>query len=1437
MSKEVNKRVTIWVNGKEIENNVKSIRAEMYKLTNQLGKMTIGSEEYNKTAGELRKLKAIYDEHCKSLKVTGNEIASNTNKLKDNIVAAGGAAAAAQGVVRVYQHFVATIQEYVDAYATLDDAMSAVQKTTGMTREEVEGLHKSLKSIDTRTSTNELLKIAEIGGRMGIAKDQIQGFTEAVNKANVALGDSFQGGAEEISSILGKISLAYKETRSQEIGKSLTQIGSALNEVGASANATEGNIAAFVQRVGSMPEVFRPTVQQAVALGAAFEESSIDAEVASRAFGIFMMKASTNVEKFATAMHRPVEEVRELINTNPAQFFVEFAESLKGLSATEEGSVLKDLKLNADGVNKIIGAMSTNTERFTEILNTSNTAFAEAVSLDKEYAVVNENAAAQLEKAKKAVEDAKAALGEELMPVITMVTKGTASGIKVVMEIIKWGMQHKAIVGGLTVAYAALFVAKNKKLILDKKDAVQMKIHNTLKQLAIKNAVKKKVALVEERAATEAKTLAEMKARLETMKGVAADNQLRAVLKQETVVKIANAAATRAQAQAQNLLNKTSRSTPWGLIAAGITAATLIITRLVEKTRESSKAFREFNKEVGVQIGQAKRLFDRLGELKKGTAEYNEVQKEILDTYPDLLRDQVDENGNILNLKEAYDQLSKSIRNKIAVEKQNEELDKLTADYMDNQIDYFNKLDKSLDNLSGKQKERVHQRIQELADEGKSASQIIDQINKEFSLKLKQSQKENVPTGQVAGFANTGVELSNEYNAIENIVEKTKNLADATQAVKDKYSPFIHDVKGELDEIAQIDAQIAELQKQIYGAENRKDIRQQIEDLKKLKQQKLENKKADSGNSPGSSEDTDPEEAERKRKKILQDRDAFEKKLAQMRTKEQTDLLTGWEKTRQQIIDKYKEMEDEAVKLYGENSQMLKDVQAQRDQAIVESGQKYVQDMAKVISKSADEIKKWEKELGKDGSNEIIDAVLGVKDKWEQRAADVEKTLKDLESTREVMSEDKMDTTAIDKQIADLKRYREDIMNLSVQEISKTYQKYEKQTADFITAESKAAREATMTEVEKQKAAIQERYQLEIDNINNLIAAKLQNEVLDEAEIQSLRDKIELLKKMQAEAEAAVVKQASGGLRGKSIWQQLAEFDWRNLATNWRQGLELMNDALNEFASSAMSIFNTINQVQSNREQAEFDSYCKMQDNKAKNLQDRLDKGLISQEKYDAEIAKMEEEKEAKEKQMKHEQFERERQSSLAEVLIQGGLAVARAFADYGWPWGLIPAALSTAQTAVQTAMISSQVNPYARGGYIDREQLALMGEEGQEWVASNKLLTDKKTAPVISALERYQRGDIKALDMLRVPEPSWEKLSQSSQKLSRTFASSTPVNNYYYTNSNNTTTSDNSELLAVMKRMDAYLRDPKNRQAVISRKMQLEFDRMETEIKQLARL
>lgn len=1382
MAKEVNKRVNVWINGKEVENNVKSIRAAMVQLTNQLNKMDIGSAEYIETSKKLRDLKAIYDKHCKSLKMTNQEIENNTTSWKKNIIHWGAFAAAAQGASAAIQSFVAATQEYVDAYARLDDAMTNVSKYTGLTREDVKQLNEEFRQMDTRTPTEKLNALAADAGRLGItSKEAIKDFVEAADIINVALGEDL---GEDAVKNIGKMATMFGESDKMGLRGAMIATASAVNTLAQSSSASEPYIMDFSARLAGVANTAGITQAHIMGIASAMDQNMAQVEKSATAVQKIMMDMMSKTEKYANLVGMTTDEFKKLVDSDMNAAFLTVLDTLNKISTTDGPSALAetftDLKLKGAGIQETLMTLANNTDKLREAQQLATKAYSDGNSVIDEAAAVNGNAAAQLDKAKKAVEDAKAALGEELMPIITQITQTGASGLQIAKEVVKFVTQHKGLVIALASAYGALLLAQ--KAV----NAAQKEGHAlTLKNMAVGKAYKSVVFL-----------LTAAKARL--------------------------AGATGAATLAQKQFKAAFASTPWGAIIVAIGAVVGGIVKLVEKHREAKKVTEEFNKACAQEQAEAEYLFGKLKKAEKGTKDYEEALQKLKEKYPEIIQKHIDEEGRLRNIEQAYKDVITQIQAKIALDMREKQNTDTIAKHTSEQLDLFNKLRKRLS------KDYTESQVKDMMD----AVQTMTKAGENSDAIFKSLQDNYGYTYSSGMFGIKGI--------LTEITEEQRKMTEEVDATNKQFDPFINNLvkeEDELDEIAQIDDQIATLQKQIYGAENRKDIRQQIEDLKKLKQQKLENKKTDSGNSPDSTEETDPEEAERKRKKILQDRDAFVKKLSQMRTKEQADLLTGWEKTKQQIIDKYKEMEDEAVKLYGENSQMLKDVQAQRDQAIAESGQKYIQDMAKALDKSASEISKWQNELGKDGNSEVMNAVLGVKEKWTERANEIENTLKGLLDTRKLMATDGLDTTAIDEQIAKLEQHLENISNLTVQEIGKTYHKYEKQTADFITAEAKAAKEATMTEVEKQKAAIQERYQLEIDKINKLIAAKLQNEVLDEAEIKSLRDKIELLKRMQADAEAAVVKQASGGLRGKSIWQQLAEFDWSNLANNWQQGLALMTNALDDFAYSAMSIFNTINQMQSNREQAEFDSYCKMQDDKAKNLQERLNKGLISQEKYDAEIAKMEEEKEAKEKQMKHEQFERERQSSLAEVLIQGGIAVARAFADYGWPWGLIPAALSTAQTAVQTAMISSQVNPYARGGYIDREQLALMGEEGQEWVASNRLLTDKKTAPVISALERYQRGDIRALDMLRVPEPSWEKLSQSSRKLSRTFAPSAPVNNYYYTNSNNTTTSDNSELLAVMKRMDAYLRDPKNRQAVISRKMQLEFDRMETEIKQLARL
>ena len=70
-TKTYDRRINIYINGKEVENNVKSIRNEMFKLINVQKNMTVGSAEYVQKGKEIRQLKKILDEHNQSLKTSG----------------------------------------------------------------------------------------------------------------------------------------------------------------------------------------------------------------------------------------------------------------------------------------------------------------------------------------------------------------------------------------------------------------------------------------------------------------------------------------------------------------------------------------------------------------------------------------------------------------------------------------------------------------------------------------------------------------------------------------------------------------------------------------------------------------------------------------------------------------------------------------------------------------------------------------------------------------------------------------------------------------------------------------------------------------------------------------------------------------------------------------------------------------------------------------------------------------------------------------------------------------------------------------------------------------------------------------------------------------------------------------------------------------------
>lgn len=376
--------------------SVKQLKQELTLLRRELERTVPGSSQYNalqERIGQVNNRLGEVRNGARNTQLTFQGLADKFNQYSGIVTA----------VAAVLIGFGLSVQNIIDRNNEMAVAMTQVEKNANMTRKEVEALTRSFSDMDTKTKKIDLLKIATAGGRLGIAKQDIRDFVVEIDKANVALGDSWEGGPEKIAESLGTIAKLYKDTKDQPIAESVNEIGSALNELAASGASSESNIADFTTRLGSLPPAMKPPLTTILGMGAAFEESGIKSEIASSGFGKFIRVAANNVKGFADVMQKPVEQVKELINSNPAEFFLQFSEGLKGLNATDQVAILDKLKLADNEVQRVIGSATEKADRFREVLELSNQSFKERTSLQKEFDKVNNDSAAIYEKVQRKI--------------------------------------------------------------------------------------------------------------------------------------------------------------------------------------------------------------------------------------------------------------------------------------------------------------------------------------------------------------------------------------------------------------------------------------------------------------------------------------------------------------------------------------------------------------------------------------------------------------------------------------------------------------------------------------------------------------------------------------------------------------------------------------------------------------------------------------------------------------------------------------------------------------------------------------------------------------------------------------------------------------------------------------------------------------------------
>lgn len=356
--------------------------------------------EIKKTDAALANVNGQLEGYGVGVKKTGSFTADAVGSLKEYVLTVGAAYVSLQALSQGVQAAFASNVQY-------SDQLADVRKTTGLTADEAERLADSLKQIPTRTSLTGLLDIAKVGGQIGIAKDQILDFTQAVDVAVQALGDDFQGGAEQIATELGKIANVFKKDLGPEISTNLLAIGSAVNELGAQGAATAPFLTDVALRVGAVSAQTGVGLKNVLSYAAVLEETGFSSERAGTALNRLFSTLSTKTDaSFRIARNAlptlTLKEFTKLVNTD---FNAAIQLFLKGLNAggkttTELNKLLGTLKLQSGEAKNVIITLAQNTELFAERQRVANEQLQNGSSVAAEATIKNETLAGSWEKLK-----------------------------------------------------------------------------------------------------------------------------------------------------------------------------------------------------------------------------------------------------------------------------------------------------------------------------------------------------------------------------------------------------------------------------------------------------------------------------------------------------------------------------------------------------------------------------------------------------------------------------------------------------------------------------------------------------------------------------------------------------------------------------------------------------------------------------------------------------------------------------------------------------------------------------------------------------------------------------------------------------------------------------------------------------------------------------
>lgn len=371
--------------------NINELRQAYKQLEEELNIINTKSKTFANRQKELKNLKKVIDDATGAANKQGGAWHTALKNLTAYV-----------GMFAVFNQVKTYFVDLFRLNMKFADQLTDIRKVALSTTEEVANLSQELAKIDTRTSLEELNRIAYAGAKLGIQTQggtmALAGFVRAADQVNVALKEDL---GEEALTSLAKITEVMGLVDKYGVEKAMLKTGSAIFRLAATSTASSDKIVDFSNRMLALGEQAALTTPDILALGSAVDSMALEPEVAATAFGKLVTELRKGTSPIEKSLGIATGRLKKMIESGRGMdailtIFRRMGET-KNVFALD--GLFKDLGSDGSRLVKTMVTMASKNGMLTKAVAESNKAFNEGTAVTVEYNMQQETAMAYMERA------------------------------------------------------------------------------------------------------------------------------------------------------------------------------------------------------------------------------------------------------------------------------------------------------------------------------------------------------------------------------------------------------------------------------------------------------------------------------------------------------------------------------------------------------------------------------------------------------------------------------------------------------------------------------------------------------------------------------------------------------------------------------------------------------------------------------------------------------------------------------------------------------------------------------------------------------------------------------------------------------------------------------------------------------------------------------